>query len=79
MKLSPAQERCLIAIRDGRGERCLKGYRFSSAAVLDRAKLIEGNSNEPYWCWHLTSNGRWIANLTKMPDYSALGQQQPNP
>jgi hypothetical protein len=63
MKLSEAQVRCLKAIRDGRGDACLSGYRFSSAAVLDRNHLIAGDHGEPYWRWKLTDQGRWVANL----------------
>lgn len=61
--LSPTQINCLRAIREGRGEICLKGYRFSSAAVLERRGFIQGDRNVPYWKWKLTANGLWVLNL----------------
>ncbi len=72
--LSPAQTKCLLAIRDGRGEVCLKGYRFSSAAILERHDLIVGDRGEPYWKWRLNDRGQWIANLAKPPQYLPAGQ-----
>jgi hypothetical protein len=63
MQLTPTQIKCLVAIRQGRGNACLRGYRFNSAQVLDRLGLIEGNRDEPYWTWKLTSNGLWALRL----------------
>lgn len=63
MNLTPTRIKCLRAIHDGRGEVCLKGYRFDSAAYLEQAGMIHGDRNQPYWTWTLTSEGRWLLNL----------------
>ncbi len=63
MKLTPTQIKCLRAIREGRGTVCLRGYRFQSAAVLERRNLISGDRNKPYWMWRLTTDGLWALNM----------------
>ena len=54
--------------RRPRGNICLKGYRFNSAAVLERSLMIEGNRNEPYWTWSLTERGRWALRCALISD-----------
>ena len=61
--LTPAQIKCLVAIREGRGAACLRGYRFQSADILWQRGLIYGDTGKPFWTWKLTGQGLWVLRL----------------
>jgi len=62
-QLSPAQVKCLVAIYQGRGNVCLRGYRFRSADILWQHGLIYGDTDQPFWTWKLTGQGMWVLRL----------------